>query len=1271
MSLIKKKYIKIVLLVLLCSCKVDVMIARDLNKFLLFNEVMISNIDGYVCGGDFPDSWVEVFNSSNQDVDLSGCILYSNSRKNAYRVNEATSIQAFGYCVLSLCNLTKVSADKDFRLDTDGGYISLYTAENELLDSLTYPSMIEPEVGYGRISVKDSLWQWERNATPTGENKGKFTNIIVPKPKFSISGRVFVDKLDVSISIPTGDSLGVFQKVYYTLDGSEPTQKSAFFFSDTTIRIESSVVIRAKVISDSALTTRSVTQSYISHPRKTVLPIVSLATDSVFLYDDTLGIFSADTIIGLKPNYAQKWRRPINVEYLGNVGDESSFNQLAECGVFGASSRAMPQKGIKVILNKRFGTKHFKGQLWPIKPDLYENKSFLLRAGGNMGHSIRISDGFMQNLFGSHVDIDYMAYTPVIAYVNGSYSGVYGLRERSNEDNIWANYNGLENIEILETINSNLSSNYNEFLKLCKNNSSTFQQFANYIDVDEFCNEFCLQIFAANMDWPYNNVSLWRTKDNKSKWRFITKDIDMIAENWLVSNANNMNYYNFLTVNREDSTIDELFKKNSWVEKSMFVTKALLTNKDFSNLLVDKMVVYLGDFLKQSVTQPLLRLMREEILNELVFTRKLYYNDDSLELFNYNFYRVILFLSQRPMKVYQQTSDFYNLGYVIPMTTINNDLQVSINNIHLTEGNFDGACFLNKEVRLDSGSDNYGWLVHITKSDSSTIDTVFQERYIRMKMCEYLESKNEADSIISVIFETTMCENRSLSDFENKIVSLNIDSLALQEFSDSSIVCMQEPKIAYVNIYGEESLPSKKGDRKNCFIELYDNNGNHFIKRVIVDQQGNEDKNVYKQSFSITFSEDDWKGTETTEMVIGDWVPQDEFHLKAFYNDGLRGTAIVAYKLYDKIKGITTGAKMTGDAFPCVLYVNGAYKGLYAWQLKKHRKNYNFDKEDSNDVWLDGTLNDNQLFRDSINWSKFEVRNPKKLYTTDGSDYNGDTPKELLGYTSPAFSGKKKHVTCAEAKKHIEELSHYYSELLVIQNSVDINTESGFRVMREEINRRFDVSSLIDYMIFSLVTNNYTGFSKKWQWYTNDGGKWEVAPFDCELTFGYNEEGNTLWPAEQSSKKYDYKMQNVDTNGPMLWIKNYFWNDLCLRYKELRDSYVISSESIMEIVNSWKDRIGEEYSDEFKKYKDSPFKYTENSESVQRFEEWITERIKLEDDYLLTKTSTSTPLMNLHRVSLNPDSCLYRIDGRKESKIQSGINIIQYVNGRTDKVYVK
>jgi hypothetical protein len=215
-------------------------------------------------------------------------------------------------------------------------------------------------------------------------------------------------------------------------------------------------------------------------------------TDSIYLYSDNIGILSHTKTEG-KPNYEYEWRRPVNAEYFDGASGSAWFNQVGEVEVGGSATRGYAQKSLKLFANKRFGTKRFNGVLWEEKPDVKKVKSFSLRNGGNFSPNSRINDALVQRIAGTGMsNLDYQAYSGVIVYINGEYKGIYGLRERANDNYVEANF-GIEDI-YYATHKSYLpsgstertESTFSEVYSVYTGSNATYAKMDNLIDVDNF-----------------------------------------------------------------------------------------------------------------------------------------------------------------------------------------------------------------------------------------------------------------------------------------------------------------------------------------------------------------------------------------------------------------------------------------------------------------------------------------------------------------------------------------------------------------------------------------------------------------------------------------------------------------------------------------------------------------------------------------------------------------------------------------------------------------
>lgn len=1171
------------------------------------NEIMQSNIDCFLLEHEYPDSWIELYNPSTSTIDIKGYTLKTN-KGDSYKIPSSTKIAAKGYLIIP-CDKVGSGIHTNFRLEsTENGSIALYDASGKKIDELPYNAMIAPNIAYGRKegSEGSNIWGWELKPTPNSKNQSEYSSILLPNPIFSVAGHVMNGPENLTIKMPQTE-LPKDTKIYATIDGSEPTTKAPFQGTELSFHISQNTNIRAKLISSSALSPRSLCHSYIFHPRNTDIPIFSITGDEKDFFSKEEGFlwFIAKGKDDTKNNFQKTWRRPMNAEFLGVVGQRAQLNQNGEIAISGQASRYYTgQPSLKLYANKRFGKKRYEGDFWTKdKPNVTKVKSFILRNGGNAQTAGRINDAAVQQIFGMHLsNLDYQAYSPAIVYINGQYKGVCGLRERSNEDYVEANYNGLEDIEITDQkvyTNSTVrnSTTFKKVYDLYNSKTSKYEDFEALIDIDNFMKTMIVEIYSTNSDWPHNNISMWRSKENGGKWRWILKDLDFFC----TANRPTFDMFKFLlgTPTEEDTyEYEEIQKVLSWSANNKYaflIYKKMIEFEPFREKFIDLFATYLGDFLKPDLTSALAKEMRAEIESELKETAATFawnYEDSAEEWIPY----LIRCFRERPDIIYCQMADFFDLGSVIKMSVIANNAHPKINDVGLTEGDFDGAYFSDRKLRLSAGRKNAKWHMTTFKKGAKVKDYSFDKSDISLTLRDYATCDSVSFSIVG-----------GKTDFDLKLEELAISTSKCNDFSNISTIKIAEPHYAYANITGTSIVPTSKSDNIHAYIDLYDNAGNYMRKKILLNLQGNS--SAEKKSLSIQFCEDDWIGDSTPDITFGNWVAQDEFHLKAFYEDGLRGTAEVAYHLYSQI---TERDRCYPDAFPISIYLDGSFYGVMAWQLKKHRANMALEKKNDSHVWLDGTLNDKQLFQKTIGWEKFEVRNPKDLYNADGSVYNGDYPQEIMGSESPAYDPTKdKMVRTANAKKRIIELSQYCSELKSLEEQ-----GASYNNMRNEIRKRFDVDELINYKVFSLITNNYDGFSKNWQWFTRDGKQWTVAPYDCNLTFGYNEDGNSLWDAQQSSKKHNYEMQNSDAVGPMLWIKNYFWDEVKERYAELRKNGIINAANISGLVRDWYQRIGEEnYEEEWARWPESPC-ITQFNDSPERFEEWITNRIALEDIYL-------------------------------------------------------
>ena len=526
-----------------------------------------------------------------------------------------------------------------------------------------------------------------------------------------------------------------------------------------------------------------------------------------------------------------------------------------------------------------------------------------------------------------------------------------------------------------------------------------------------------------------------------------------------------------------------------------------------------------------------------------------------------------------------------------------------------------------------------------------------------------------------------------------------------QNWSDEAYISIPEPQCAYVNIIGANRIPVSQGDTVHCWMEVFDGEGNYFCKRVILDVHS-EGWFYPKRSMKVDFCDDEWKGEQTPSIAFGNWVGQDAFHLHAYYNDYLRGVAVVGYKLYELItedagqawtrsNGLAQNepkALCHPDGFPCIVYWDDEFYGVYSFQLKKHRANMAQQKDNPCHIHLDGRLSNTTFWNGDIDWTAFEVRNPEEM--------------------------------SEETKECIVSLSRVCNDLQQI-----IAKEQNIEKLRAEFARRFDVQSLLDYVCLHYIIANVDGFGNNWQWFTYDGVKWFVTPYDLDLTFGNSVNGETLNPAERTGVDYTWALYG---EGPIYWLSAYYKNEIRNRYCELRRNGVINSVTVKSLVHDWYERIGaRNYSEEWNKWTDSKciqepeyawcwkpldkwYNYHRLSEwnpsteyktgdicsynlcewvatadntgvkpyvslgyvdSIKRLEEWIDKRFELMDSYFryvdYVGIGKYTSNEGITESWTNYKETIYDLHGNKLNSLGKGVNVLVGKDGKARKVLLK
>ena len=465
--------------------------------------------------------WIELYNGSNQSIDLSGFGLSDNSaRPRRWQFPQGTSIQPGQYMGIYLSGTSDAMLsgylNADFSLAAAGGYtVTLSTPQGDILDAIYLPQQYSG-VSYGRIPGQSGAFFMEQ-ATPGTPNGGSAYRERADKARVSVEGGLYTfgQNFTVELSAPAGS------RIYYTLDASSPTEYSSLYTGPITIN--STTILRTRVYRDGCMPSFIDTQSYLYDvPQDAGVYVISLVSDQ----DNFTG---SD---GILTNYMDEIEIEASFELFTDSG-ERVLGQGCGLSLHGQDSRKASVKTFNVIGRGEYDeTKRFSYPIFADR-DYEQYQSFLLRSSGEDYNMSFMRDTMLSTLM-EDTSVLYQEYEVAVVYMNGAYYTLTYIRERVNAHAIcqFEGWEGMEkNIDLIKG-NSSVMQGSNEsferLLEYVKENDMSTQEAYDYldscIDIQNYIEYMSLQIFTANTDTL--NVKRYRNPLADGKWRWILYDQD-------------------------------------------------------------------------------------------------------------------------------------------------------------------------------------------------------------------------------------------------------------------------------------------------------------------------------------------------------------------------------------------------------------------------------------------------------------------------------------------------------------------------------------------------------------------------------------------------------------------------------------------------------------------------------------------------------------------------------------------------------------------------
>ena len=452
----------------------------------------------------------------------------------------ATEAVNYTYVELALKNVSETAMSSDFltsagnqfhtnfKISGSGDTLFLFNPAQTLENSLIIKCQaVDMSIGrYPNGSNSNSLFN---TPTPEASNNQAPSLGYAIAPLFDHNPGVYASPFSVSIlDLNTAPST-----IRYTTDGSDPDFNSPVY-DGTPIFFFQSKILRARSFKPNHIPSNVTSASFLFNISHTT-PILSITTDNANLYGDQ-GIFD---------HWDQDWLRNAHIDYFDSIpGHPLVFTQNTGMQIDGGAggSRSQPQHSFRLELaHSVLGENAVNEVIIPGRPNRNKYSDFYLRNGSNQYLALPYKEACQAELMCRGANAYYSAYRPATVYINGQYFGLYELREKYNaemfKENEGANKDSVEIMSLsywyggmlraVEGSTSNFWNSYNAFNALNVTSPNYWSEADQHIDMKYYADYIISESWMGNVDWPGNNIKIYRSNTTNNRWRFATIDLEL------------------------------------------------------------------------------------------------------------------------------------------------------------------------------------------------------------------------------------------------------------------------------------------------------------------------------------------------------------------------------------------------------------------------------------------------------------------------------------------------------------------------------------------------------------------------------------------------------------------------------------------------------------------------------------------------------------------------------------------------------------------------
>jgi hypothetical protein len=419
----------------------------------------------------------------------------------------------------------------NFKLSSEGETVYLFDTTNAVVSQLTV-SGITPDVSTGRFPNGANNVVIFEQPTPMAANDQDPAFGVVGTPIATVESGFFTAPVNVSLVNPNEEPT----QMYFTTDGSEPTPFSTLYEGQV-IPVYTSKIIRARAFKTGFVASPIMTHSYFFNVNH-ITPIISVVTDNVHLYGEQ----------GMFDNPYNDWLKPAYVEYFDSIPSHplvfaQHSGMIMDGGAGG--SRGNPQRSFRLKLaDGALGEQPVGLPIVPTMPNREVYSDFYLRNGSNQYLVLPYKDAAQVRMMSEGSNNYFSTWRPVSVYINGDYFGLYELRDKFNKEKFevedTASSGSIEILSqsffyggVLRAVDGDVDhffESYEATMALDAASDSYWSEADQYFDLRYYTDYICGETWMGNVDWPYNNIKIYRSNATDGRWRFAIQDLELAMQ---------------------------------------------------------------------------------------------------------------------------------------------------------------------------------------------------------------------------------------------------------------------------------------------------------------------------------------------------------------------------------------------------------------------------------------------------------------------------------------------------------------------------------------------------------------------------------------------------------------------------------------------------------------------------------------------------------------------------------------------------------------------